>query len=141
MRFTATLVAAMTLAAPAIAETYEIEMLSRDAEGNMMVFAPAYLEISPGDSVTFLATEKSHNTETVDDMLPEGFDGWKGKRDEEVTVTFDAPGYYPYKCKPHEAMGMIGLIKVGEPESTPEIGKLRGKAGPMMKELLARTGS
>ncbi|MCZ4262830.1 pseudoazurin [Limimaricola sp. G21655-S1] len=141
MRFTATLAAAITLAAPAFAETHEIRMLSRGADGAMMVFEPAYLEIAPGDSVTFLATEKSHNTETVDDMLPEGFESWKGKRDEEITVTFDAPGYYPYKCKPHEAMGMVGLIKVGEPGSAPKIGKLRGKAVPVMEELLARAGS
>ncbi len=138
----ATALALATLTAtPALAETHLVQMLNRDAAGNMMVFEPAYLEIAPGDSVTFVPTERSHNAESMDDMLPQGAEGWTGKRDEEITVSFDVPGYYGYKCKPHEAMGMVGLIRVGDPETLPEVGKLRGKGDDRMQELLAQAGA
>ena len=77
---------------------------------------------------------------TVDDMLPEGAESWVGKRDEEITVSFDQPGYYGFKCKPHEAMGMVGLIRVGDPDTVPGIGKLRGKGDDRMQALLAQAG-
>jgi len=32
-----------------------------------------------------------------------------------VEITFDKPGVYGYKCKPHYGMGMVGMIVVGEP--------------------------
>lgn len=140
MRLTAALVLGLFMATPALAETHLVQMLNRNAAGDMMVFEPAYLEIAPGDSVTFVPTERSHNAESVDDMLPEGAESWVGKRDKEITVSFDQPGYYGFKCKPHEAMGMVGLIRVGDPDTAPGIGKLRGKGDDRMQALLAQAG-
>lgn len=106
-------VALLAFITTAQAETYEVKMLNRGTNGTM-VFEPDYLKIKPGDSVKFIATQKSHNAATIDDMIPEGAATFKGKIDEELEVKFDKPGFYGIKCIPHYAMGMIMLIKVGD---------------------------
>lgn len=95
------------------AETYEVKMLNRGTSGSM-VFEPDFLAIKPGDSVKFIATQKSHNAASINDMIPEGAMPFKGKIDEELEVKFDKTGYYGIKCIPHYAMGMIMLVKVGD---------------------------
>ena len=47
-------------------------------------------------------------------MIPEVAEPWKGKINEEITVTFTQEGIYGYKCQPHFGLGMVGLIQVGE---------------------------
>lgn len=106
-------VALLAFLSTAQAETYEVKMLNRGAAGSM-VFEPDYLVIKPGDRVKFVATQKSHNAATIDDMIPEGATPFKGKIDEELEITFDKAGFYGIKCIPHYAMGMIMLIKVGD---------------------------
>lgn len=64
--------------------------------------------------MTFIPTDKGHNVEAIKDMLPEGAETFKGKINETVTITFDVPGVYGVKCTPHFAMGMVGLIFVGD---------------------------
>ena len=61
-----------------------------------------------------MPTDKSHNVETIKDMLPEGVEPFKSRVNEEFTVTFDVPGLYGIKCTPHFAMGMVGAIAVGD---------------------------
>src|SRR3546814_19199945 len=51
-------------AAGAAAADHEVRMRNKGAEG-MMVFEPALIEIEPGDTVTFVATDKSHNAEPI----------------------------------------------------------------------------
>ncbi len=99
---------------PVLAEDFEVQMLNRDADGATMVFEPAYLHIQPGDTVTFVPTDPTHNAETIAGMLPEGAEPFKGRINEEFTVTFEQEGLYGYKCTPHFGMGMVGLIKVGD---------------------------
>lgn len=107
------LAAVAGLAAPAFAADYEMKMLNK-GEAGTMVFEPAFLQIQPGDTVTFVPTDKGHNVETIKDMIPEGFEAFKSKINETYTVTFDAAGVYGIKCTPHFAMGMVGLIFVGD---------------------------
>jgi pseudoazurin len=112
---TAALAIAMTglLVAPAFAADHEIKMLNK-GEAGTMVFEPAFVQAQPGDTVTFVATDKGHNAETIKDMLPEGAETFKGKMGETITVTLDAPGVYGVKCAPHFGMGMVVLITVGD---------------------------
>lgn len=112
---TAALAIAMTglLVAPAFAADHEIKMLNK-GEAGTMVFEPAFVQAQPGDTVTFVATDKGHNAETIKDMLPEGAETFKGKMGETITVTLDAPGVYGVKCAPHFGMGMVALITVGD---------------------------
>ncbi|MBJ3783162.1 pseudoazurin [Devosia sediminis] len=114
--FTTTMIALVAmggLVAPALAADYEIHMLNK-GEAGTMVFEPNFLAIQPGDTVTFIPTDKSHNVETIKDMIPEGAEAFKSKVNEEFTVTFDVPGLYGIKCTPHFAMGMAGAIAVGD---------------------------
>ncbi|WP_338723345.1 pseudoazurin [Devosia sp. XK-2] len=108
-----TLVALGGLATTAFAANFEIHMLNK-GEAGTMVFEPNFLAIQPGDTVTFIPTDKSHNVETIKDMLPEGAETFKGKVNEALEVTFDVPGLYGFKCTPHFAMGMVGAIAVGD---------------------------
>jgi pseudoazurin len=98
-----------------LAETIEVKMLNRGDKGSM-VFEPDFLALKPGDTVKFIATNKSHNAATIDGMVPENHAGFKGKINEEIEVSFDQPGFYGIKCSPHFGMGMVMLIKVGEAE-------------------------
>jgi pseudoazurin len=106
-------VAALGMAGVAQAAEVEVKMLNKGAAG-VMVFEPALVKIAPGDTVKFVAADKGHNVETVETMLPEGAKAFVGKINEEVVVTFDKPGVYGYKCKPHYGMGMVGMVVVGD---------------------------
>ncbi|XOZ34573.1 pseudoazurin [Halomonadaceae bacterium KBTZ08] len=99
-------------AAQALAENHTVKMKNRGEDGNM-VFEPGYLKASKGDTVTFLATDPSHNS--VSDTVPEGAPTWNGAIDEEFTVTLSKEGVYVYKCVPHLKMNMTGIIQVGAP--------------------------
>lgn len=103
--------ASMTLAAEV-----EVRMLNKGAEG-LMVFEPALVKIEPGDTVKFVATDKSHNAESIKNMLPEGAAPFAGKMNEDVVVSFDKAGVYGVKCMPHYAMGMVALVVVGKPDN------------------------
>jgi pseudoazurin len=98
---------------PAMAADYQIQLLNK-GEAGTMVFEPNFLAIQPGDTVTFVPTDKSHNVETIQGMIPDGAEAFKSKVNEEITVTFAVPGLYGIKCTPHFAMGMVGVIAVGE---------------------------
>jgi pseudoazurin len=113
---TGTIALVLALASPAVAAEHEVKMLNKGTEG-VMVFEPALVRLQPGDTVKFVATDKSHNAESMKDMLPAGATPFVGKVNETVTVTFDKPGVYGIFCKPHYAMGMVALVVVGTPEN------------------------
>ena len=105
---------ASLMGAAAFAETYEVKMLNKGADGERMVFEPAFVQAAPGDTIKFIATDKGHNAETAKGMLPEGAEGFKGKINEEIEVTLNTEGVYGVICKPHYAMGMVMTIAIGD---------------------------
>ncbi len=109
------LVAAAILmtAGPALAADYKVDMLNKGKAGPM-VFEPALIRVAPGDTVTFLPTDKGHNAETIPGMLPDGAKPFKGKLGKEIVATFEVPGAYGIKCAPHLGLGMIALVVVGD---------------------------
>jgi pseudoazurin len=127
--------ASMTLAAEV-----EVKMLNKGAEG-LMVFEPALVKIEPGDTVKFVASDKSHNAESIKNMLPEGAAPFAGKTNEDVAVTFDKPGVYGVKCMPHYAMGMVALVVVGKPDNldqakaVPQTGKAKQVFAALFERL------
>lgn len=132
--------ALMTLAAAgANAAEVEVKMLNKGAAG-AMVFEPALVKIAPGDTVKFVPTDKSHNAETVPEMLPAGAEPFVGKLNEQVEVTFKQNGVYGIKCKPHYGMGMVALIVVGEPANleAAAAAKHPGKAKQVFADLVAK---
>ena len=132
--------ALMALAATgANAAEVEVKMLNKGAAG-AMVFEPALVKIAPGDTVKFVPTDKSHNAETVPEMLPAGAEPFVGKLNEQVDVTFKQNGVYGIKCKPHYGMGMVALIVVGEPTNleAAAAAKHPGKAKQVFADLVAK---
>ena len=126
-------------AAGAHAAEVEVKMLNKGAAG-AMVFEPALVKIAPGDTVKFVPTDKSHNAETVPEMLPAGAEPFIGKLNEQVDVTFKQNGVYGIKCKPHYGMGMVALVVVGEPTNleAAAAAKHPGKAKQVFADLVAK---
>lgn len=126
----------VVLAPPAFAEEVTVHMLNKGAKGPM-VFEPDLVRIAPGDTVHFVATDKTHNAETIKGMIPDGAEPFVGKTNADVTVTFDQAGVYGIKCKPHYAMGMVALVVVGEPTNLDAAKAVKnpGKAGKVMAAL------
>lgn len=139
---TAATLSLLALAATAeAATTHEVRMLNQGTAGNM-VFEPSMLVVAPGDTVRFIPSDKSHNAEVIKGMLPEGVEPFAGKMNEEIMVTFDQPGLYGFKCKPHYAMGMVGVIVVGEPVNADAAKAVNhpGRAKEMLTALLEKVG-
>lgn len=103
----------LALSGAVLAAEHEVHMLNK-GEAGMMVFEPAYVKAEPGDVIHFVPTDKSHNVEAIKDILPEGVETFKSKMNEEYSLTVAEPGLYGVKCTPHFAMGMVGLIQVGD---------------------------
>ncbi len=117
----------------------QVKMLNKAADGSMMVFEPALVKISVGDSVHFVATDKSHDVQSIDGMIPEGATAFSGKPNQDVTVKFDKAGIYAYRCRPHYVMGMAGLVVVGEPSNAATIKKaLETNTPPLAKARLVK---
>ena len=132
----------MALALPAGAADFEVHMLNKGAEG-AMVFEPAFVKVAPGDTVTFIPTDKGHNVETIKDMIPEGAEAFKSKMNETYKVTFDKAGAYGVKCTPHVGMGMVGVVVVGDAPANLDAvktGKLPKKARERMDAAIAAAG-
>ncbi len=132
------LAASLALAAgAAAAETHEVQMLNR-GEAGMMVFEPAFVKAAPGDTIHFVPTDKGHNVESIDGMLPEGVDSFRTKFNQEFELEVTQDGVYGVKCTPHYGMGMVALIQVGDPVNLDAAGSVdhRGKANDRMSALL-----
>jgi pseudoazurin len=112
--FAAVAVLTVALASPAAAKDHQVKMLNKGSAG-MFVFEPAMTKIVPGDTVTFIATDKGHNAEAIATMVPPGAAVFKGSMNQNVQVKFTKPGVYGFKCAPHYGMGMVGAVIVGSP--------------------------
>ena len=139
--------AAAMLASPAAAADHVVKMLNKGKAG-MMVFEPALVKVAPGDTVTFVPTDKSHNAESIAGMLPAGATPFKGKMNRPITVTFAKPGVYGYKCMPHYGMGMVGVVVVGNPnanlaaaQKVAHTGKAKQVFGGLLSQAAVRTAA
>jgi pseudoazurin len=138
----ALIVAMGMLASAASAANFEVLMLNKSPDGQTMGFSPPFLHVESGDTVTFIPADKGHNVETILDMIPAAAAAWKGKMNEQFTVTLTEPGLYGIKCYPHFGMGMVGLIQVGDDKRNLNdlmSVRLPGKAAARMMELFAKT--
>jgi len=112
-------IALLLLGGAAAAAEIEVKMLNKGSDG-VMVFEPSLVKIEPGDTVKFVSTDKGHNAETINGMLPEGAAPFVGKVNQDIAVSFDKPGVYGVKCLPHYGMGMVALVVVGSPANQDE---------------------
>ena len=121
---------------------HEVQMLNADPENKRerQVFSPPVLKVAVGDTVKFIPTDRGHNSQTDEDMMPEGGDMWEGDVNSEVEVTFTTDGTYGFYCRPHRTAGMVGLILVGDASVNFEeakSGRFRGKAADRYEEYFA----
>lgn len=131
-------IAALMLSAGAQAADHQIQMLNKGDKGPM-VFQPDFLQVAPGDTVTFLPTDKGHDAETIKGMIPEGAEPFKSKLGEQFTIKLDKEGAYGIKCAPHYGMGMVALVVVGKPVNLEPAKAVKhaGKAKKVFEALLA----
>ena len=93
--------------------------------GGDQVFDPDVVWLEAGGTVTFVNESGSHSATAYAEAngkpnrIPEGaaaFDsGFLAEQGAEFEHTFETEGVYDYFCIPHEALGMVGTIVVGEP--------------------------
>ena len=115
----AAVAALMASVGGAWAAEHEVQMLNKGEKG-VMVFEPDFIQAAPGDTIRFIPTNKTHNAESIPAMMPEGAEPFKGKVNEEITITVTQEGVYGIKCQPHYAMGMVVLVVVGNPVNLEE---------------------
>ena len=102
----------------------EIRMLN-DAAGRFL-FDPIGLLIQPGRTVRWVLESGIHSTTAYHPSnfnqslrIPEGAAPWDSgilvEQGATLDVTLTIPGVYDYYCLPHETVGMVGRIIVGQP--------------------------
>jgi pseudoazurin len=135
MNAAAFLLATMLIATPALTKEIPVKMLNAGKEG-AMVFEPAFITASPGDTIKFLATNPGHNAQTIPGLLPDGEAEQKGAIGKDVIITVKTPGLYGIKCLPHYGLGMVALVQVGKgPSANLEAAKAL-KLPPLAKKRM-----
>ncbi len=129
--------AAIGAAAPAAADTVEVQMLTKGPDGERNVFSPAVVRIQPGDTVRFVSAQPGHNAQSVRGMTPEGGEEFRTALNKTEEVTFESEGVYGYKCLPHYGLGMVGLVVVGDPVNLGAVEDKAGSTPPKAKERFA----
>ena len=120
----------------AIAQNYTVEMLNKLGK-ERMVYSEKVLSIKVNDEITWKSVDKGHNVEFIG--MPKGVSKYKSKISKDAKYTFTQPGIYLYQCTPHKAMGMIGIVVVGEDKNNlDKIKKVKvyGKSKKLLKKLL-----
>jgi pseudoazurin len=126
----------LTFSSFANAKTVEIEMLNKLGKERML-YSVKLAEVDVNDKIIWKSTTKGHNVEFV--VMPKGVKKFKSKINKDATYEFKVPGIYLYQCTPHKAMGMIGIVIVGNDKSNLDAvkkAKMRGKSKKVLKELL-----
>jgi len=106
MKFIISLFAVLFLAAPAWA--VEVTM---GANGNL-VFEPSEINISAGDTVTFVNGMLPPHNVIIEDHPEWSQDGLAFAGGESFEVTFPESGDFTFWCDPHKGAGMIGTVHV-----------------------------
>ena len=97
-----------------------VKMLNAGVDGTM-VFEPAVIKVSVGDTIHFKATDLSHNSASMAGMIPSGAESWAGMLSQDISITLDEEGVYVYQCDPHVMMAMVGVIQVGNAVNMEEV--------------------
>jgi|TARA_B110000879_G_scaffold70709_1_gene98751 pseudoazurin len=123
----------------AFAETIEIQMLNENEAGEKMVFSQELIRAEVGDVIRFVPTDRSHNAQSVKGALPEGQEAFKGRMNQEIEYAVTETGLTAVVCQPHQTMGMVALIVVGNDVSNADEildARLRGKGKDKIKALI-----
>lgn len=119
-------VAAVLGARPRSAGALEVIEMRSDALGSRVWFDPIGLYVEPGATVRWIVRENVHTATAYHPRndnhplrIPETAGPWDSgflvHPGDHFDVTLTVPGVYDYYCMPHEAVGMVGRIVVGQP--------------------------
>lgn len=97
-----------------------VKMLN-SGDGGQMIFEPAVIKVSVGDTIHFKAIDAAHNSVSVDGMIPAGASSWASQLSQDISITLDTEGVYVYQCDPHVIMAMVGVIQVGDAVNIDEV--------------------
>jgi len=80
-------------------------------------FDPVGLHVEPGTTVRFEIAAGTHSATAYPDRIPDGADAFDSGTISQggFEHAFETPRTYDYYCIPHESVGMVGRIVVGEP--------------------------
>ena len=130
--------------AAAFAETIEIQMLNVNGAGDKMVFSQELIRAEVGDMIKFVPTDKSHNAQSVKNALPDDQKKFKGKMNKEIEYSLTEAGLTAVVCQPHQTLGMVALIVVGNDVSNAQDildagvrGKGKIKIAALIEEAIA----
>ena len=121
-----------------IAANHELEMLNKLGK-ERMVFSKKIISIDLNDDVSWKSVDKGHNVQFIG--MPDGAKKYKSKISKDALYKFEKPGIYLYQCTPHKAMGMIGIVVVGNNKSNIDAikkVKVYGKSKKLLKNLLEK---
>jgi plastocyanin len=95
-------------------------------------YEPAIVRVEEGGTVTWTNVSRNHSATAyapVHDYprrIPEGGEAWDTGvllgSDKAASHTFETPGVYDYYCTPHEPLGMVGTVVVGDPDPSGQPG-------------------
>jgi plastocyanin len=102
----------------------EVKLITEDGGYH---FEPHVVRVNAGGTVTFVNESGSHSATAYHpgndqpQLVPDDTEAWdSGLLTEEGATfehTFETEGVYHYYCAPHEKLGMIASVIVGEPEA------------------------
>lgn len=105
-------------------------------------YIPLVITINNGDTVAW-RNMPTHNTKSLDGLIPEGAEHWESPINESYERTFTQDGIYVYKCVPHFGAGMGGVVIVGDPVNLEQIknADAKGAAGRLVRKGIAEAES
>ena len=89
---------------------------SATAATGMFFFEPNFVEIAPGEEITFLNSRADHTVTSIKGLWNEDTPTVSIGGKPSATVRFDHPGIYGITCRRHGRYGMAMFVKVGEPD-------------------------
>ncbi len=106
------------------AEEHIVRIVS-DYDNLRMIFVPKFLQIDPGDRVTWInEANEEHNVITFPDGFPKGAKPFQSqimtRAGEQWSYQFEVSGTYEYHCIPHLPMGMHGMVVVARHSTNDE---------------------
>jgi plastocyanin len=134
------------------AATVRAGVLDSDQGAGKFVFTPSVVFVEQGATVTWEIEGASHSVTAYAEgndrphRVPDGADAWDSGLKEGGTTwerTFETAGVHNYFCKPHEGLGMVGIVVVGEVGDGPgttQPSELSGKAATHLSMQLENAG-
>lgn len=118
-------VAALFVFGSALAQEGESVTITMNTQDGQFYFDPVGVHVQPGTTVRFVIENGSHNTVAYAEAngkpqrIPEDAQAWSSEIGQDFEVTLSAEGVYDFYCLPHESLGMVGRIVVGDPAAYP----------------------